>query len=178
MYTKETGTSSSIVFYYNKQDLFDHVSLITSYRARNIKNQEGTPQVDDYAMSEDETDAFLLFAKSAVKDVYDVVIKLTKGISSQPVFVDETVTIGGSTVDNLYGFKIVDNNAYNDNVLFIVDDWVRRYIEYHILASWYELVGVDVEYKNWLAKRESTRYGLITKGLFQLRKPLISSPNP
>lgn len=178
MYTKETGPPDFITFYYNKQDLFDHINLITAYRARTMKDAQGNPTIDYYALSVDEIDAFLLLARSAVKDAYIIAIKLTKGISTSPIFADETVTIAGTPVDDVYGFKILDNAAYNDNVLYVVDDWLRRYIEYHILAAWYELVGIDTEYTNWATKRDLTKTGLITRGLFQLRKPLMSNPNP
>lgn len=174
MYSKETGTPNNIIFYYAKQDMFDYISLITAYRAKTIKDSNGNPLMDEYVLSPDETDVFLLFMKTATREAYNIVVKMTKGIASQPVFTDENVTIATAITTNLYGFKIVDNAAYNDNILYVVDELIKKYIQYNVLSSWYLLTGVDEELKKWEAKKLLARQDLITKGLFQLRKPLIT----
>ena len=174
MYAKETGTPNTIVFYYAEDTVFNNLSLRTLYRAKNILDKEGNSMVDDYAMSGDEKDAFRLFFETAIYDAFDIVTKMAAGISTDPVFINSSQTIATIVIPNLYGFRIVDNAAYNINVLYGVDDGIRKFVDYHILSSWYELVGLDTELQKWLAQRNEARTDLITRRLFQLRKPLIS----
>ena len=90
------------------------------------------------------------------------------------VFVDASTTINTIVTPNVSGFRILDNAAYNNNVLFGVDDGVFQYIRYSVLASWYEAVGLDKEAAIWETKKKLMRNDLITNRLFQLRKPLLS----
>lgn len=63
------------------------------------------------------------------------------------------MTISSVDIPNIYGFKIVDEEAYNTNNLYTVDDGIKKYIEFHTLTAWYDLVGHAEEYTKWLAKR-------------------------
>lgn len=175
-YSKQDGTPNYVVFYYEKMAMFDNISLRTMYRARTLLDGKGESQIDDYAMSTDELDAFLVFIRQAVNDAFDVVLKMTTGIDTQPVFIDETIIIEPGAVDhpNVYGFKIVDEEAYNENNLYTVDDGIKKYLDYHILAAWYEMVGHVEENAKWMAKRNDARTDLITRKLFQLKKPSLS----
>lgn len=178
-YSRESGTPNFIFFYYVKDNVFDQVSLRTLYRARNLKDEKGEAQIDDYAMAADEKDAFTIFIKQAIYDAFDIVLKMTTGISASPIFIDETIVLdpGGVALDvpHSYGFKIVDEDAYNENNLYTVDDGIIKYVEAHIMAAWYDLVGHADEYAKWIAKRDDARTDLVTKKLFQLRKPLLAS---
>lgn len=179
MYNREQGSPNYIIFYYGKQEIFDNISLRTIYRARTLVDSKGESQIDNFGMSADEMDAFLIFIKQAVNDAFSIVLKMTTGISTQPVFFDETITLnvsgnGQTQKNNQYGFKIVDEAAYNENNLYTVDDGVKKYIEASIMSQWYDLVGHTEEYAKWIAKKDDARQDLITKRLFQLRKPLIS----
>jgi hypothetical protein len=174
MYSKETGTPNFIYFLYSKQSLFDNVSLRTMYRAKNLKDQQGESQIDDYAMSSDEMDAFNLFIETAVYDAFSIVAKMTTGTTSPIVLNEDIIPTTGGEITDAYGFKILDEAAYNPNILYSVDDGVQQYIISHIMSAWYDLVGHDAEFAKWEAKKNAIRTDLITKRLFQLRKPLLS----
>lgn len=186
MYSKQAAIGTepkTIIFYYKKDDFFKHLSLRTLYRAKNIKSEAGEALIDDYAMSEDEKDVFLLFMKQATYDAYDIVQKMTTGITTAPIVIDDTTSIitivpdGENTTEdilNTYSFKILDEAAFNENALYAVDSGIEKYIKCHVLADWYDLVGLDNEYIKWSTKKDVARIDLITKRLFQLRKPLIS----
>lgn len=113
--------------------------------------------LDDYAISADEMDAFLLFAKHATYDAFDIALKMTTGILTEALLINATVTISSTETTGLYGFKILDAGAYNTNNLYTVDDGIKKYIDFHILTAWYDLVGHSEEYTKWLAKRDDAR---------------------
>lgn len=177
-YSRETGPPKYIVFYWEKSTLFDNISLRTMYRARSLRNEKGESQIDEYGMSADETDAFELFVKQAFDDAFNIVLKMTTGVTDA-IIIDETITVPaapalGVTINNAYGFKILDEEAYNLNNLYTVDSGVKDYVDAHVMAAWYSLVGHGDEHALWLAKLADVRRDLITKKLFQLRKPSIS----
>ena len=171
MFARENNT---IIFHYDKNTMFDIVSLRTIYRAKNIKNEKGESMIDDLAITDDETDAFEIFMRRTTYDAFQIVLKMTTGVSNDPIFIDETITINNVDYPHQYGFKVVDNQAYNDNNLYTVDDGVQKFIEASVLEMWYELVGVEAEYERWALKKAEYRKDLITNRLFQLKKPLIS----
>ena len=175
MYYRQTATPNYVIFYYSHSYMFDRVSLNTLYRARTIVNEGGESQIDNFGMSKDETDAFDVFLKEAINDAFSIVVKMTTGLDTDPVFFDDTVVINGVDHTNSYGFKILDEDAFNDNVLYTVDDGIRKYLDAHILAGWYSLVGHDGELAKWLAKKQDARTDLLNKRLFQLMKPKIAT---
>lgn len=179
-YSRQTGVSpipDNIVFYYYKENLFNKASVLSLYRAKNILDDKGNSQIENYAMTEDEMDAFELFARDATEEVFNIVMKMTTGLTSDPIFYDDTITILPGPIDlvDVYGFKIVDHDAYNENNLITIDAGVREYINYSILADWWSLVGHQKEYAEWLAKKEDMGRSLINKRLFQLKKALIGT---
>ncbi len=172
-----TATPKYIVFYYTKASLFDNISLRTMYRARTLLDSKGESQIDHYAMSTDETDAFLIFMKQAIYDCFDIVMKMTTGVSD-PITIDgsTTIIVGGNpaAVPNTYAFKILDEEAYNENNLYTLEDGIRKFLDAHVMAAWYDMVGHADEYAKWVTKRDDYRTDLITKKLFQLKKPSLS----
>lgn len=172
-YSNEAGPPKFILFYWQKSSLLANIQLRTKYRAKTLFNEKGESQVDEYSMSNDETDAFLLFAEQAFNDIFSIVLKMTTGVTTDPLIIDDTAYIGATGINNCYGFKIVDEDAYNVNNLLTVDDGVKQYIEAHIMASWYKLVGLKEEYALWESEKYDVRSDLLNKRLFQLRKPLL-----
>lgn len=177
-YTKyTTETLARITFYYQRENIFNNVSLRTMYRAKTILNEKGEAMNDQYSMSADEDDAFAIFLLDAVNDAFQVVMKMTTGVTDA-IIIDQTVVTGEigavSSVTNCYGFMILDEEAYNENALFTVDDGIKKYIQSHILAAWWGLVSYEKEEAKWLVTRDRERADLITNRLFQLRKKLQS----
>jgi len=171
-----TDTPNYIAFYYKVNDLFNNVFLKTTYRAKNIRDSNNESQVDEYAISEDEKDAFTLFLQQAIHDVFNYVMKMTTQVENALIInINESVVIGtGSSTDKVYGFKVKDHEAYNANNLMLVDDGAKKMIENYILKEWYKMVGLDSELQKQLSDYMASRQDLVTKRLFQLRKPFIN----
>jgi len=166
--------TNQITFYYTRSSLFNNVSLRTHYRASRIKDEKGETKVDEYAMSEDESDAFDVFAQDAINDAFQILLKMTTGVTGA-IVINGTVHTGAATESNgTYGMKIVDEDAYNDNNLTTVDDGLKKYIEAHIMVSWYNLIGWTDEEIKWMAKLGDIRRDLINNRLFQLRKKSLT----
>ena len=45
---------AKILFYYNRDTLFNDVSLMSNYMAKNIASKDGNSMTDDFAISDDE----------------------------------------------------------------------------------------------------------------------------
>lgn len=170
-----------IIFFYTEDSMFNNVMIRSMYRAKNIRDNAGESQVDDYAMSEDERDAFNMFLSTAIHSAFNNVMKMTSGVTSALILGVEADTIFTATLptgvvatDIIYGFKIKDHEAYNENNIVLVDEGVKTMVETHIMREWYEMVGHADEFAKMNAKYLALKNDLITKRLFQLRKPLIS----
>ena len=184
-YSRETHYSGDpvIVFWYLREALFNDVMTHTLYRAKNIiqtaGNETGKSMVDDFAMTEDERDAFYIFARTAIYDAFAQVVKMTKGLTDT-VFINDGVYIGASSTsgvveeDASYGFIIYDHEAYNANVLQLVDNEILKFMRYEILFNWFQLSGVESEAEKYKIKWDESRRDLVNKYLFQLRKPLLT----
>ena len=177
------GSDPVIVFWYLREDLFNEVNLLSLYRAKNIVqsagNEAGKTMVDEYALSEDERDAFYIFAKKAIYDAFAQVVKMTKALTdtvfiNDGVYTGEESTSGIVTSSPAYGFILYDNTAYNANVLQLVDNEILKFLRMEILYDWYDLNGMDAEASKYKAKWDESRRDLVNRYLFQLRKPLIS----
>lgn len=181
MYTRVTAVAPDpnfIAFYYKTEDMFNAVSLKSTYRTRMMKDDKGESMTDDLAMSADETDAFTLFINTALHDAFNSVMKMTTGVADA-ILPDKTLAqiLGDILVvdeGKYYAFRIKDNAAYNANNLALVDDGVKNLIEAFINKSWWEMVGVDPEFLKAKEKYREIKTDLINKRLFQLRKPLIN----
>jgi hypothetical protein len=175
MYVKDTvPTPNEILFYQQTEDYFNSIKLRSEYRARNIKDKEGASQNDDFALSEDEEDAFLILLKSAVYDVAKVALKMTKGVTDG-IYYDKTISYEAAPIEILHanGFTIVDNAAYNDNTLGYVDTKAIECVNYNIMRGWYRLIGLDEEVVKFDGMYNIAKAELIN-GLFDLRKPLLT----
>lgn len=158
---------SVIYFSYITNTLFDIVSLKTMYRGKNMKDDKGNSLVDDFAISQDERDAFNQFLKTAANLVFRTVLKITKGVDDA-ILID----IDSSTTAEVV-LKIIDNAAYNENVLTYVDFLIQETIIYKIMSEWYKTCGHDAEYSKMESNYQESKRQLFD-GLFELRKPLIS----
>jgi hypothetical protein len=81
-----------IMFSYPIDDIFEDIKMVTAIRARSIKNQEGKPMLDDYAMTGDETTWFEKELKTGSKRVENAISHMSKNIPT-PYLYDEGVNI-------------------------------------------------------------------------------------
>lgn len=171
-----TATPKYIIFYYIHDNLLDRASVRTLYRGKNLKTEGGDSLIDEYAMTEDETDAFDMLIEKAINDVYTEVRKMTKDVTGA-LSVNQTVAIGEpiADIENCYAIKIKDHIAYNDNDLKMVDISIKNALTYHVLTGWYATIGLDEESKKYAFKYLEEIRDLVNKRLFGLKKPLINT---
>ena len=165
-YSKIIGNPNTIRFRYLSDDLFSIVMLKTMYRARTIKNDKGESLIDDYAMSQAERDAFDTFLITSANLVFKTVLKMTKGVTSA-ISIDTAETTGNTDL------IILDNAAFNENILDYVDTLIKDTIVFKVMSEWYKTCGLDEEFAKIEANYNQNKKELIN-GLFELRKPLIS----
>ena len=169
-----TGTNAEpakIRFWYTTDELFNSVSLRSTYRANMVRNKEGEAQLDDVAISQDEKDIMIEFLKEAIYDVSAELFKITEGIAVS-TFANISMTIN-SVATICSGFEIKDNVAFNANLLPNLDQKIENTIRYSILREWYASVGMetDVQINAVMAQKNMSKVKNLT---FQLRKPLMS----
>jgi hypothetical protein len=153
-YTKPNGT---IVFSYKKDDLFNEVYLISSYRAKNIKTEEGESLLDEFALTEDERDAF----ESKLKDGIDVITNRLEKLVSDADYSSNTaaeITI-----------IIKDRQTYNENVVKKLDRLLEDILIKSVLLGWCKLTGQLDDMKKYQAELAVAERDLNNKS-FQLRK--------
>jgi len=139
-----------LLFYFGTEALKNEVILRTTYRAKTIKSEDGKSQLDDYAMSENEEDAFLLFLDYAVRNVFAELLKLTDAVKNS-VFVN---TDKGGSIGESSGWYLNDYGAGNDNAIDLLDIFSKEAIVHFVMKEWYRLTGVaaeaersDIEYR-------------------------------
>lgn len=143
MYTK---VDSTIIFLYEREGIFDDVRQLSAFMAKNAATKEGQPLLEQYSISEDEEPMFGLCLRDCLPDVWELMLKLTHGVDDPYNDAEEfdSTALGDITVktDTPYVvFRVVDNGAYNTNLLTIVDASIRSCIEQGVLEKWYTRIA-------------------------------------
>lgn len=175
-----SSTLEAIIrFRYETDELFNAVSMRTLLRAKDVvvQDESGTVKsmVNKWAITENERATFLKSLERAIYDLYPEVIKMTVGIDNSE-FVDETIAplAGGDDLSGKWsGFQIVNHEAYNENVVNLVDKKINSVLVYLIMVDWYTMIGVDGEVAKNMALKDREMIAL-SDALFDLRKPLLS----
>jgi hypothetical protein len=153
-YTKPDG---NIIFSYKKDDLFKSVFLLSSYRARNIRTEEGKSLLDELALTEDERDAF----EEKLIEGADIVIGRMEKLVSDTDYHANT--------DTDISFTIKDRQAYNENVVKMIDRAIKEILVKSVMVGWSQLTGkVDDEKKYQIDVIAAER--ALNNRSFQLRK--------
>lgn len=140
-----TIVDSNIVFLFEKAGVFDDIRQLSTFMAKNAANKEGQPLLEQYAISEDEEPMFNLCLRDCLPDVWGIMVKLTHGVDdpygevtfNSTTYGDLTVKTGVPYVK----FAIVDNGAYNPNLLKIVDASIQSTMEQGVLEKWYTRIA-------------------------------------
>lgn len=151
-------SGNAVVFSYDREDLMREVCLVSSYKSRAISDKDGGYAGGDAVMTEDEGEAFDVFLGRIAPDVYDVVLKLTRGVE-QAFTVED-----GSAV-----FKVRDNGGYHDNALAGVDGGIKEVLLSGVLREWYGVCGSGDFFKEY-AERYAAGLRVLHDRLFDLRK--------
>ena len=193
MYAKIAATAeepAKILFLYNRATLFNDVSLMSNYMAKNLATKDGNSLTDDFAISDDEKDIVDVSIRATLPDIYEAMTKITTAVV--PAF-DDCVTITGSgtpptetvgediagnDVDVAAGdyveFYIQDNDAYNANVLTMVDASLYNSLKYGVLKEFYSTI-VQADFFKLCADRFVAELFKMKQRLFQLKKKSVVS---
>ena len=183
---------AKIVFFYNREILFNDVSLMSNYMVKNLATKDGNSLTDEYAISGDEQDIVDVSIRSALPDLYEALTKITTAVI--PAF-DDCVTINaggegtppkktiGKDITNAdvkvpYGdyveLYILDNNAYNANVITMVDASLYNALKYGVLKEVYSSL-VNTDLYNLCNARFIQELLKLKQRLFQLKKKSVVS---
>lgn len=171
---KETG---NITFYYNSDKLFNDVSLMSAYMTKNLANENGS-LMDEFSISDDEQDIYKVCVRQTLPNIYETMMKITSGVDN--AFEDEVV-VSATETDSLnreagtyIEFTMQDNEAYNDNVLNLVDATLLNCLKYGVLAEFYAIC-VNGDLYRIAQDKFTTSLFQLKQRLFQLKKKVVSS---
>jgi len=187
MYAKiaAAGTDpAKIVFLYDRDTLFNDVSLMSNFMAKNLATKEGNSLTDDYAISDDEKDLVTVCIRAALPDIYEAMTKITSGVI--PAFDDsvaETAGVKGKdiagnnvtlTAGDYVEFYLLDNDAYNANVITMVDASLYNALKQGVLKEFYSTV-LHPEFFKVCSDRFVAELFKLKQRLFQLKKKSVAS---
>lgn len=170
-------TDGIIAFSYNSDKLFNDVSLMSAYMTKNLKTEAGSV-MDEFNISDDERDIYDVCVRQALPNIYETMMKITSGVDN--AFSDE-IELTTDETDGLkrakgkyIEFNIQNNDAYNSNVLNLVDATLLNCLKYGILAEFYSIC-VNVDLHRIAQDKFTTSLFQLKQRLFQLKKKLVSS---
>jgi len=177
MFTKIAATTTDpakIKFLYNRDTLFNEVSLMSNYMSKNLSTKDGNALTDDYAISDDEKDLVNVSIRATLPDIYESMAKITNAIS--PAFDDDVTEAGSGSIEagHYVEFVLQDNGAYNDNVLTMVDASLYNCIKHGTLKEIYSTI-VNPEFFKICAERFVAELFKLKTRLFQLKKKSVVS---
>lgn len=187
MYAKiaAAGTEpAKIVFFYNRDTLFNDVSLVSNFMAKNLTTKEGNSLTDDYAISDDEKDLVDVSVRGTLPDIYEAMTKITSGVI--PAFDDDVTEsasvkgkdISGNNVNITSGhyveFYLLDNGSYNANVITMVDASLYNSLKHGVLKEFYSTV-LQPEFFKVCSERFVAELFKLKQRLFQLKKKSVVS---
>ena len=190
MYARIAATTGAnpepakIVFLYKRDVLFNDVSLMSNYMAKNLSTKEGNSLTDEYAISDDEKDLVDVSIRATLPDIYEAMTKITTAVV--PAFFDKKTEnagtkgtdIGGQSVTLTAGdyveFYIMDNNAYNRNVLTMVDASLYNALKHGVMKEFYSTV-LQADFFKVCSERFLSELFKLKQRLFQLKKKSVVS---
>lgn len=171
---KETG---KITFYYDSEKLFNDVSLMSAYMTKNLTSESGS-LMDEYNISDDEKDIYGVCVRQTLPNIYETMMKITSGVDNA---FDDEVIVSTPESDGLkrsagkyIEFNMVDNDAYNENVLNLVDATLLNCLKYGVLAEFYAIC-VNGDLHRLAQDKLTTSLFQLKQRLFQLKKKVVSS---
>lgn len=170
-------TDGILAFYYNSDRLFNDVSLMSAYMTKNLKAEVGSV-MDEFNISDDERDIYDVCVRQILPNIYETMMKITSGVDnafSYEVELTEDETNGLKRKKGKYvEFNIKNNDAYNSNVLSLVDETLLNCLKYGILAEFYSIC-VNVDLHRIAQDKFTTSLFQLKQRLFQLKKKSVFS---
>lgn len=149
-----------IKFSFDQEKLFNNTSLQTTYMTKQMVDKSGRNIGEEFAMSEDERDAFGISLDATLSELFEIFLKQTAGVTKAYNIDSEAKTVN---------ISILDHAAYNDNVLDLVDMAIKECIVAGCIKGWFETcTNLD------LFKLANDKYimqqEVLKRRLFQLKK--------
>ena len=168
---------AQIKFFYNRKTVFNDVSLMSNYMAKNLATKDGNSLTDEYAISDDEEDLVKVCIRATLPDIYESMAKITNAVSF--AFDDDVEETAGTDqrgtayeAGHYVEFLLQDNNSYNDNVLTLVDASIYNSIKHGTLKEVYSTL-TQPEFFNTCANRFVGELYKLKQRLFQLKKKSV-----
>ncbi len=170
---------AKIKFLYNRDTIFNDVSLMSNYMSKNLSTKDGASLTDEYAISDDEKDLVKVCIRACLPDIYESMAKITNAVSF--AFDDDVEEEAGTdqrqasyAAGHYVEFLLQDNGAYNDNVLTMVDASIYNAIKLGTLKEVYSTL-TQPEFFNTCATRFLGELYKLKQRLFQLKKKSVVS---
>ena len=171
---KETGI---ITFYYDSDKLFNDVSLMSAYMTKNLASEAGSI-MDEYNISDDEKDIYGVCVRQTLPNIYEAIMKITSGVENA---FDDEVNVDAKEAEGLkreagtyIEFNMLNNDAYNENVLNLVDATLLNCLKYGVLSEFYSIC-VNGDLYRLAHDKFTTAQFQLKQRLFQLKKKVVSS---
>ena len=184
MYIKRTTDPLTILFYYDRETLFNDVSLMSNYMCKNLSTKDGNSLTDDYSISDDDQKLVEVCIRAALPDIYEAMTKITYSVTSA---FDDSVTEAGSKsgklidetsvtipAGNYVEFTLLDNQSYNQNVIPMVDASLYNCIQYGTLKEVYSTIA-QPEFLKLCEEGFVSELFKLKQRLFQLKKKSVNS---
>jgi hypothetical protein len=154
-----------IRFHYTFAEIFTNVKLESEYRAKLLKDKDGNPLIEDYAMTDNENTGFEYHLKQGLYEIGKVVLKLTRGLTEALYVITSPAEVN---------ILMVNKDYHNPNLLPILDKEMENMLTHYCLWNWYDHVSLPEISKTYLLRFQAAQIAL--SGLvFELRKPKLSS---
>lgn len=169
--------NGSITFYYDSEDLFKEVGILSAYMAKNFKDESGS-MLDELSISDDERDIYNVCLKQALPNIYDEMVKMTSCVVDafdDDAIVEADETDGLKRKKGTYvEFTLRNNNAFNGNVLTLVDSTLLNCIKFAVLAEFYS-VCLHTDLYRISRDKFVTNVMQLRQRMFPLKKKVVSS---
>ncbi len=149
-----------MIFLNDIETIFNSVKLFSAVRAKAIKDKNGNSMIDEFTLSEDRRDIFLVLAKQFCDKVFAKISAYAKGIQNAYIFNDHIDYDGDGTISTLEDDYMVhmainiETTLQDLNIFNLIDQKIFDAIVYGILSDWFRTQGSPEDY-------------MLYKGLFQ-----------
>lgn len=176
--------NNKIIFSYRMSNIFNNCCTKISYKSRNIS--EDAKINDELTLSDDDKSIFEANIPFILADIYERILKLSHGITEAykieiipgaemgPSVGSESGDITVIPEDKIIIFTFVNNNAYNSNVLDVLDVSLYQCLETGSIKAWYDVCGLTTIEQDYNTKYLSALAEL-SRRIFQLKKKIIMS---
>ncbi|MCM1031555.1 MAG: hypothetical protein NC410_08985 [Oscillibacter sp.] len=153
MYSRRNKT---VVFSYDIDEMFDKVSMESSYISRSIKDEEGNYKGEDFALTHDEDDIYAECFRKGANNLASRFLKMCTDVDFEDDF---SITF--------------PDNKIKEKVLKSVDEDFTDALLYGVLANWFEVCG-DGKLVEYCKTIENDKFKKLWNDTFGIRLKMFS----